>query len=69
MFQNACHDMMLRMKYISRLWVPPKLLGDVLFDYGHSVELLLLFFFFGFLVVLFEVGDVFGVGEVFFAGV
>ncbi len=54
---------------MSRLWVPPKLLGDVLFDYGHSVELFLLFFFFGFLVVLFEVSDVFGVGEVLFAGV
>ena len=49
--------------------VPPKLLGNVLFDYGHAVESFLAHFFVGFEVVLAEVGDVFRVGEVFFAGV
>lgn len=51
------------------LGVPPKLLRDVLLDYGHAVELFLALFGVGFEVVFAEVGDVFGVGEVFFARV
>ena len=46
-----------------------KFLRDVLFDDGHAVELFLALFGVGFEVVFAEVGDVFGVGEVFFAGV
>ncbi len=49
--------------------VPPKLLGYVLFDYGHRVDTLLVFCSGVHFVMLFEVGNVFGVGEVFFLGV
>ena len=51
------------------LLIPPKLLRYVLLDYGHCVYSLLIFCGGVHLVVLAEVCDVFGVGEVFFFGV
>lgn len=56
-------------EWAAGLGVPPKFLRDVLLDDGHAVELFLALFGVGFQVVFAEVGDVFRVGEVFFARV
>ena len=49
--------------------IPPKLLGDVLLDDGHRVDTFLVFGGGVEFVVFAKVGDVFGVGEVFFFGI
>jgi len=49
--------------------IPPKLLRDVLLDDGHGVYSLLILCCGVHFVVSAEVGDVFGVGEIFFSGV
>ena len=49
--------------------IPPKLLGDVLLDDGHRVDAFLVLGGGVEFVVFAKVGDVFGVGEIFFFGI
>lgn len=49
------------------LGVPPKLLRNVVFNDGHAVERFLTLGSLGILVMFLEVGNVFGMGQIFFA--
>lgn len=51
------------------LGVPPKLWRNILFYDGHSIERFLTLGGFGFLVVFLEVGNIFGMSQIFFAGI